>query len=162
MLREAEVERAHEKEAFMSLQDLEAKSELKQLVDTFSNLGDEKRIKDQMSLFTPDTKVQVYMGDDLVFDISGVEQLEETFSGFIANVTRLFHMNGQQVVDIDGDSATGISYCQVKLVTEEDGKEFITDSSIRYNDEYVQRDGRWLIKTRISHFLINDKRPLGS
>ncbi|MCT9075210.1 nuclear transport factor 2 family protein [Streptomyces fulvoviolaceus] len=146
MLREAEVERAHEKEAFMSLQDLEAKSELKQLVDTFSNLGDEKRIKDQMSLF----------------DISGVEQLEETFSGFIANVTRLFHMNGQQVVDIDGDSATGISYCQVKLVTEEDGKEFITDSSIRYNDEYVQRDGRWLIKTRISHFLINDKRPLGS
>lgn len=49
----------------------------------------------------------------------------------------------------------------MKLVTEEDGKEFITDSSIRYNDEYVQRDGRWLIKTRISHFTINDKRPLG-
>lgn len=43
----------------MSLQDLEAKSELKRLVDTFSNLGDEKRIADQMSLFTPDTKVQV-------------------------------------------------------------------------------------------------------
>ena len=146
----------------MSLQDLEAKLELKQLVDTFSNLGDERRIKDQMALFTPDTKVQVYMGDDLVFDISGVEQLEETFSGFIANVTHLFHMNGQQVVDLDGDTATGIAYCQVKLVTAEDGKQFITDSSVRYNDEYVRRDGRWLIKTRISHFLINDKRPLAN
>jgi hypothetical protein len=146
----------------MTLQDLEARSELKRLVDTFSNLGDEKRIKDQMSLFTPDTKVQVYIGDDLVFDISGVEQLEETFSGFIANVTHLFHMNGQQVVDIDGDSATGISYCQVKLVSEEDGKRFITDHSVRYNDEYVLRDGRWLFKTRISHFTINDRRPLGS
>lgn len=146
----------------MSLQDLEAKSELKQLVDTFANLGDERRIKDQMSLFVPDTKVQVYMGEDLVFDISGVEQLEETFSGFIANVTHLFHMNGQQVVDIDGDSATGIAYCQVKLVTEEDGKAFITDSSVRYKDEYVQRDGRWLFKTRISHFTINDKRPFGN
>jgi hypothetical protein len=64
-----------------------------------------------MSLFTPDTKVQVYMDDKLVFDISGVEQLEETFSA---------------------------------------------DSSIRHKDEYVQRDGRWLIKTRISHFTITD------
>lgn len=146
----------------MSLQFLEDKSELKQLVDTFANLGDERRIADQMSLFTPETKVQVYMGEDLVFDISGVEELEETFSGFIANVTHLFHMNGQQVVDLDGDSATGIAYCQVKLVTEEDGKTFITDSSVRYNDEYVRRDGRWLFKTRISHFTINDKRLLGS
>ncbi|MFF3380385.1 nuclear transport factor 2 family protein [Streptomyces sp. NPDC002680] len=146
----------------MSLQDLEAKSELKQLVDTFANLGDERRIKDQMALFVPDTKVQVYMGEELVFDISGVEELEKTFSGFIANVKSLFHMNGQQVVDVDGDSATGIAYCQVKLVAEEDGKEFITDSSVRYTDEYVLRDGRWLFKTRISHFTINDKRPFGN
>jgi hypothetical protein len=35
-------------------------------------------------------------------------------------------MNGQQAVQIDGDTATGIAYCQVKLVSEEDGKEVIT------------------------------------
>jgi hypothetical protein len=75
-------------------------------------------------------------------------------------VTRSYHMNGQQVVEIDGDSARGIAYCQVKLVSEEDGREVLTDSSIRYDDEYVRHEGRWLIKTRISHFTVNDKRPL--
>ena len=48
----------------MSQEILEAKSALKALVDTFSNLADEKRIPDQMLLLTPDTKVQVYMGDE--------------------------------------------------------------------------------------------------
>lgn len=64
----------------MSLEILGAKSALKELlVDTFANLADEKRIRDhQMPLFTADTKVQVYMGDDLLFDISGTPQLEET------------------------------------------------------------------------------------
>ena len=146
----------------MSLEILQAKSELKELVDTFSNLADEKKIPEQMPLFTPDTKVQVYMGDDLLFDISGTKQLEEVFTSFTANVKRSFHMNGQQVVKIDGDTATGIAYCQVKLVSEEDGKEVITDSSIRYDDEYVRQNGTWLIKTRISHFSINDKRTLQS
>jgi hypothetical protein len=144
----------------MSLEILQAKAELKELVDTFSNLADEKNIQGQMPLFTPDTKVKVYMGDNLLFDISGTKQLEEVFTSFTANVKRSFHMNGQQVVKIDGDIATGIAYCQVKLVSEEDGKEVIADSSIRYDDEYVRQNGTWLIKTRISHFSINDKRTL--
>jgi hypothetical protein len=146
----------------MSLEILEAKTELKQLVDTFSNLADEKRIADQMPLFTSDTTVQVFMGDDLLFDISGTEQLEETFIGFTANVKRSSHMNGQHSVEISGDTATGIAYCQVKLVSDEDDREVIVDSSIRYDDTYIRRDGRWLIASRISHFFINEKRVLAS
>src|SRR5664279_1262529 len=100
----------------MSQEVLEAKSALKALVDTFSNLADEKRIPDQILLLTPDTKVQVYMGDELLVDISGAQEVEEAFTAFAANVKRSFHMNGQQVVEIDGDAATGITYCQVKHV----------------------------------------------
>jgi hypothetical protein len=144
----------------MTLEVLEAKVALEELVDTFSNLADEKRIAEQMHLFTTDTKVQVYMGENLLFDISGTKQLEETFNSFTADVKRSYHINGQQVVQVDGDAATGIAYCQVKLVGEEDRAEVITDSSIRYDDEYVRQDGRWLIKTRISRFSINDKRQL--
>jgi hypothetical protein len=146
----------------MSQEILEAKSALKALVDTFSNLADEKRIPDQMLLLTPDTNVQVYMGDGLMFDISGTQQIEETFTAFAANMKRSFHMNGQQVVEIDGDSATGITYCQVKHVSEEDGREVITDSSVRYHDEYIRQDGRWYINTRIARFTVNDKRTLQS
>ncbi|MCW3017400.1 MAG: hypothetical protein JWO02_4492 [Solirubrobacterales bacterium] len=146
----------------MSQEILEAKSALKALVDTFSNLADEKRIPDQMLLLTPETNVQVYMGDELMFDISGTQQIEETFTAFAANMKRSFHMNGQQVVEIDGDSATGITYCQVKHVSEEDGREVVTDSSVRYHDEYIRQDGRWHINTRIARFTVNDKRTLQS
>jgi hypothetical protein len=60
----------------MSLEILQAKAELKELVDTFSNLADEKNILGQMPLFTSDTTVKVYMGEELLFDISGTKQLE--------------------------------------------------------------------------------------
>lgn len=115
-----------------------------------------------MPLFTADTKVQVFMGDTLLFDISGTQQLEETFTAFTAKVKRSYHMNGQHVVQVNGDTAAGVAYCQVKLVSDEDGKEVVMDSSIRYDDEYVRQGGRWLIKTRISHFSVNDKRALES
>ena len=144
----------------MSLEILEAKSELKELVDTFSNLADEKNISGQMPLFTKDTIVKVYMGEELLFDISGTKQLEEVFTGFTADVKRSYHMNGQQVVKIDGDTATGIAYCQVKLVSEEEGKEVVMEHSIRYNDKYVRQNGTWLISERISHFNITEKRTL--
>jgi hypothetical protein len=144
----------------MSHETLEAKSALKALVDAFSNLADEKRIQDQMRLLAPDAKVRVYMGDDLVVDVSGTQQVEETFTAFTADVKRSFHLNGQQVVEIDGDAATGITYCQVKHVSDENGHEVLTDSSVRYDDEYIRQDGRWYIATRIAHFTVSDKRTL--
>jgi ketosteroid isomerase-like protein len=146
----------------MSQEILEAKSALKALVDAFSNLADENRIPDQMLLLTPDATVQVYMGDELLVDISGTRRVEEAFTAFTANVKRSFHLNGQHVVEIDGDSATGIAYCQVKHVSEEDGHEVVTDSSVRYDDGYIRQDGRWYISTRIAHFTVNDRRTLQS
>ncbi len=144
----------------MSLEILQAKSEIKELVDTFSNLADEQKIPEQMPLFTNDTTVKVYMGENLLFDIKGTKQLEEIFTSFTDGVKRSFHINGQQVVVIDGDKASGIAYCQVGLVTEEDGKELLTSHSIRYEDVYVRQNRKWLIDTRISHFMITETRAL--
>lgn len=144
----------------MSLEVLVAKSKIKELVDTFSNLADEKKIPEQMFLFTPETVVKVYIGENLVFDILGTKQLEEVFTGFTANVKRSYHINGQQVVNVEGNSATGISYCLVQLITEENGKEIITQHSVRYNDTFVLDNGTWLIKERISNFMITDVRAL--
>ena len=146
----------------MSHETLEAKSALKALVDAFSNLADANRIADQMLLLAPDATVQVYMGDDLLVDISGRQQVEEAFTAFSVNLKRSFHLNGQHVVEIDGDSATGVAYCQVKHVSDEDGHEVLTDSSVRYEDGYIRRDGRWSIATRIARFTVIDKRRLQS
>ncbi len=144
----------------MTLEEMQAKIEIQELAGTFSNL--EINVPAQMALFTKDTQVKVYMGENLVFDIHGVEELEKIFSQFTASVKRSHHMNGQHVIKVDGDTATGILYCRAALVTEEDGKEFISDNFIWYEDTYAKIDGKWLIKARTSHFTISDKHILGA
>ena len=142
----------------MTLEEMQARMEIQDLVGTFSNL--EVDVPPQMKLFTKDTHVQVYMGEKLAFDIHGVEELEKIFSQFTAAVKRSHHQNGQHVIKVDGDNATGILYCRAALVTEEDGKEFISDNFIWYEDTYKKVDGKWLIAARTSHFIISDKHVL--
>lgn len=139
----------------MSLELLQTKAKLKELVDIFANLADEKKIPEQMFLFTPDTEVKVYFNGALGIDVKGTTTLEETFSNFTANVKRSYHLNGQHVVNVTGDTATGVLYGVAKLVTEEDGKEILTEHSIIYNDTYVLENGKWLIKSRHSNFTIS-------
>lgn len=142
----------------MTLEEMQAKIEIQELVGKFSNL--EVNVTPQMDLFTQDTHVQVYLGDTKAFDIHGTAELEKVFSQFTAAVKRSHHMNGQHVINVDGDEATGILYCRAALVTEEDGKEFISDNLIYYEDTYAKQNGKWLIKERISHFVITDKHAL--
>jgi len=144
----------------MSIEILQAKLELRELVDAYSNLGDEKRISEQMLLLTPDHRYMVYMGGQLVSDVSGRKQLEEEFTGHASFVKRYFSINAQHIVKVEGDTATGIAYSQLKMVREEDGREVITDYSVKYDDTYVRENGTWLIKKRIAHFIIIDSRPL--
>ena len=144
----------------MTMEELQAKSEISELVGKFSNL--EVNVPAQMALFTKDTHVQVYMGETKAFDIHGVEELEKVFSQFTVAVKRSHHMNGQHVITVNGDTATGVLYCRAALVTEEDGKEVITDHCIFYEDVYEKQDGKWLIKARTSHFVISDKHILGA
>ena len=144
----------------MTLEEMQARMEIQDLVGTFSNL--EVDVPPQMKLFTKDTHVQVYMGEKLAFDIHGVEELEKVFSQFTAAVKRSHHMNGQHVIKVDGDNATGVLYCRAALVTEEEGKKFLSDNFIWYEDTYKKVDGKWLIAARTSHFIISDKHVLGA
>ncbi len=50
----------------MNLQQIQDRLALKDLVDTFSNLADEKKVAEQMPLFTQDAVVNTYIGGKLV------------------------------------------------------------------------------------------------
>ncbi len=144
----------------MSIEDLTAAAEIRTVLDQFAILADEKRNHEQMALFAPDATLQVYIGGERVVDLTGVDQIEATFTAFSASTERSHHMNGQQVVTIDGDTATGVAYCQVKAVTRDGDHEVLADSSIRYDDEYARLDGRWVIRSRITRFVTSENRPL--
>ncbi|ALP37415.1 hypothetical protein ASL14_15715 [Paenibacillus sp. IHB B 3084] len=144
----------------MSLEILQAKLALRELVDAYAILTDEKNISEQMLLFTPDARFKVYMGDQLVSDVTGTKQLEEEFTGHASIVKRYFSINGQHVVKVDADTATGVVNSQMKMVREEEGKEVISDYSVKYVDTYVRQNGTWLIKERASHYIIIEARTL--
>ena len=143
------------------IQEILDRQALKDLVDTFSNLADEKRVAEQMCLFTEDAQVTTYMGGQLFADMKGRAQIEEVFTGFLANFHTVYHLNGQHSVTLQGNEASAIHYCHVVLVGDQAGKNIIHNHGVRYQDEYVKAHGKWLIKKRIAHFMVSDSRELG-
>ncbi|RZK52583.1 MAG: nuclear transport factor 2 family protein [Pedobacter sp.] len=144
----------------MTIEILNTKQELRNLIDSYAYLGDERKIAEQMGLFTPDATYKVYMNGALVANVTGTDNLEKDFNGHAAQVKTYFTLNGQHNVEIDGDSATGVSFTQIKMNRAADGKDIITDYSVKYDDTYVFENGKWLIKERIGHFIIVETRTL--
>ncbi len=144
----------------MSQEILRTKEELRNLIDAYASLGDERKISEQMGLFTADTVYKAYMGDFLAASVSGTENLEKEFNGHASLVKTYFTMNGQHTVKIDGDTATGVSFSQIKMIREAEGKNILTDYSVKYDDKYVCQNGKWLIKERTGYFIVVEARPL--
>ena len=135
---------------------------LKDLVDTFSNLADEKRVAEQMALFTPDAQVNTYIGGKLFAEAKGTAEIEQVFSSFLAQFHSVYHLNGQHTVTFRSETeAEAINYCAVKLVGEEEGKQVLQDHSVRYRDTSVKQGGQWLISQRIANFMISETRVIG-
>ena len=143
---------------------IQAKMELKELADIFSNLADVKDAAGQGELFLPDGTLEFQIGfDGEINNIVGREALVEAFAATINPCKAVYHINGQQNVTLNEDctEAKGTAYCEATLVNEEDGKDIITTNYVRYTDHYVKVDGKWYIKRRRTTFLITDKRELG-
>ncbi|KUJ62415.1 hypothetical protein AR687_08135 [Flavobacteriaceae bacterium CRH] len=142
----------------MTLEILKTKEELRQLIDAYASLGDEKKIAEQMSVFTPDVIYQVYMNDFLAANVSGRDNLEKEFNGHASQVKTYFTLNGQHTVTINGDAANGVSFSQIKMIRESEGKDILTDYSVKYEDQYVYQNEKWLIKERTGYFIIVESR----
>ncbi|MDG2954807.1 nuclear transport factor 2 family protein [Bisgaard Taxon 10/6] len=147
----------------MNIQQLIERQALKDLVDTFSNLADEKRVAEQMALFTEDAQVNTYIGGQLFAEAKGKAEIEHVFSTYLAQFHSVYHSNGQHTVTFRSETeADAINYCAVKLVGEQDGKQVLHDHSVRYQDSYIKQDGKWLISKRIANFMISESREIKS
>jgi hypothetical protein len=145
-----------------TVQVLADKTALKELVDNFSILADQKDGIAQIPLFTKDAVVENYMDGKLVQTIRGNEKIGKVFDDFLKTQDTVYHMNGQQVFKIDGDRAMGTCYCFVVLVySDADGTKMKRMNGMRYEDEYAKEDGTWKIAKRKSFFTWADYAPLG-
>src|SRR5918993_2264302 len=141
--------------------EMEDRIALKELVDTFSILADKKDVKAQTLLFTANGTVETLRGGAVVAKLTGRKEMEDRFGAFLKNFETVYHFNGQQTVTINGDKASGVSYCMVTLIGLEGGRRMKTSIGVYYHDEYARENGRWLIAKRRSVFDWEDKRELG-
>ncbi len=140
------------------MSEMESRIAIRTLVDEFAVLADEKDFRKQLELFTENARVETYVNGNSVAKLSGRKELGDAFEGFLKNFDTVYHFNGQQIVSISGNNATGTLYCMTYLFGKENGKRMRTTFGIRYKDEYVFENGKWLINKRTSYFQWQDKQ----
>jgi hypothetical protein len=143
------------------ISEIEDRIALKNLVDTFSILADTKEVEKQTLLFTDDAIVESVSNGQPATPLKGRKQIGDTFSGFLNLFETVYHTNGQQTLTLNGDRATGVSYCLVVLIGIENGKKIKTTMGVHYNDKYIKQGDRWYISKRKSTFAWTDRQPLG-
>ena len=125
---------------------------LKHLVDDFSILADQKDVAAQMDLFTEDAVVMSYNEGELGSTLTGKDEIGTAFSNFLGLFETVYHINGQHRVKVYGDSAQGVNYCLVVLISEQDSIRNKLTMGVSYNDTYRKVNDTWLIAKRESHF----------
>ncbi|MEU0431548.1 nuclear transport factor 2 family protein [Streptomyces sp. NPDC006290] len=136
---------------------------LRELVDAYAHCADRRDAKGQMALFTQDTHFVVHMDardPEPTQEFHDRESLAPVFDALNAYAATM-HFNGQSTIELDGDRATGETYCLAHHLTEaDDGSRTMMVASIRYLDTMVKREREWLFAER--RLLVNwtDTRPL--
>src|SRR3954466_4599647 len=89
-----------------AIQAIEDRIALKNLVDIFSTLADQKETQKQTLLFTEDAVSETYVNGRVVSSLKGRKQIGDTFAAFLNTFETVYHINGQQTVTLNGDKAT--------------------------------------------------------
>src|SRR6202162_3241428 len=124
---------------------------IRELVDAYAHCADRRDARGQMALFTEDTRFLVFY--DLTSEkpsqeLHGRESLAPVFDHLNQYIATM-HFNGQSTISLDGDQATGNSYCLAHhLKVTEYGQRTMMVASIRYLDQFNKQDGQWLFAER--------------
>jgi hypothetical protein len=143
----------------MTPRDLADKAAIRELVDRYSILADQKDARKQAEMFTKSAVLETYRrtaekGEkgELISKIEGPANMAQAFENFLKNFETVYHFNGQSVVELNGDNASGIAYCTVNLIGTVNGKRMMRNIGIHYYDEYVRENGKWLFAKRTTIF----------
>ena len=134
---------------------------IRDLVDAYAHCADRRDAEGQKSLFTEDTRFVVYMdGQDSepTQILDGREALTPVFDD-LNRYQATMHFNGQSTIVLDGDGATGESYCIAHHLFTENGERRLMVAWLRYGDTFVKIDGAWLFALRQLYIDWTETRP---
>jgi ketosteroid isomerase-like protein len=124
--------------------------EIRELVDAYAHCADRRDADGQMSLFTKDTHFVVFMNarsEKASMELNRREDLAPVFDE-LNKYEATTHFMGQSTVILDGDRATGETYCIAHHVSASEGKRTLFIASLRYYDVFAKVEGKWLIAER--------------
>ena len=134
---------------------------IRELFDAYAHCADRRDAEGQQALFTEHTRFLVYMegeGTEPTQDLAGRDALAPVFDD-LNRYEATTHFNGQSTVALDGDRATGESYCLAHHLFTEDGERKLMVASLRYLDTFVKSDGTWLFAERQLYVDWTETRP---
>jgi ketosteroid isomerase-like protein len=134
---------------------------IRELVDAYAYCADRRDAAGQKALFTEDTHFVVYMegqGSAPTQVLDGREALTPVFDD-LNRYQATMHFNGQNTVALDGDRATGMSYCIAHHLFTEGGERKLMVAWLRYGDTFVKVDDAWLFAERNLYVDWTETRP---
>ena len=134
---------------------------IRELVDAYAHCADRRDAEGQKALFTEGTHFLVYMdgeGTEPTQELDGREALTPVFAD-LNRYEATTHFNGQSTIALDGNRATGESYCLAHHLFTEAGERKLMVASLRYLDTFVKREGAWLFAERKLYVDWTETRP---
>jgi hypothetical protein len=123
---------------------------IRELFDSYAHCADRRDAEGQKALFTTDTRFAVYMdgpGTEPSYVLEGREALSPVFAD-LNRYEATMHLNGQSMVTLLGDRATGESYTIAHHVYIDGGTRKIMIAWLRYLDVFTKIDKAWYFAER--------------
>ncbi len=133
---------------------LEDEAELRRLVYAYARMVDRRDWSLLPRTFTDAARLR---GPGYVME--GHDELRAGLAT-IDRFSATMHFVMNQIVEIEGDRATGEVYCLANHLLEERGQPVKLDMGIRYEDRYERTPQGWRIAERVLHLAWQQRLPL--
>jgi ketosteroid isomerase-like protein len=137
-------------QAELSPQEAADRLAIRELVDAYAHCADRRDASGQMGLFTDDADFLVYMDSrnpPPTQQLRGRDALAPVFDELNVYEATM-HFNGQSTTVLDGDHASGVTYCLAHHVKVDGAARTLMIAAIRYLDAFVKHDGTWFFTQR--------------
>jgi hypothetical protein len=151
-------------QAELSVRDVADRLAIRELVDAYAYCADRRDAAGQMALFTEDTDFLVYMdgrNPSPTQHLRGRAALGPVFDELNTYVATM-HFNGQSTTVLDGNHASGVTYCLAHHVKVDGSARSLMIAAIRYLDSFVKHGGVWFFRQRKLMVDWTETRPLAT
>ena len=136
---------------------------IRELIEAYAHCADRRDAQGQMSLFTADTHVVVYMNakdPKPSQELNSREALAPVFADLNKYAATIHFVGQSTILSLAADRGTGEAYCLAHNLTVYGETRRLMIAALRYYDAFVKIDGSWLFAERLLYVDWLEERPL--